>query len=230
METGLTRTWFWSRVSNPVIICIEKDFPWLSYTSVTNLWCLSEKHPPPVYILSNTMYLSTPVRESSFNMIKGGWRYWGGVGAPKIFGPPKGGSVNNVGLRGGLRKFVYFNTNRKGGGLRRQAAFSFAVLWIIVCNCKKLNRYRGGLLKFQASSFNIFIPPPPVILNELSLKRKKLINYLLYRNVICLFVPSCIWTGHQAFSSDWFYSVRFDSFVWSSWTALSSPGGNYYLF
>ena len=34
---------------------------------------------------------------------------------------------------------------------------------------KKLNRYRGGLLKFQASSFNIFIPPPLVILNELSL-------------------------------------------------------------
>ena len=28
---------------------------------------------------------------------------------------------------------------------------------------------RGGLLKFQASSFNIFIPPSLVILNELSL-------------------------------------------------------------
>ena len=30
---------------------------------------------------------------------------------------------------------------------------------------------RGGLLKFQASSLNILIPPPPplVILNELSL-------------------------------------------------------------
>ena len=34
---------------------------------------------------------------------------------------------------------------------------------------KKLNRQRGGLLKFQASSFNIFIPPPLVILNELPL-------------------------------------------------------------
>ena len=34
---------------------------------------------------------------------------------------------------------------------------------------KKLNCYRGGLLKFQASSFNIFIPPL-VISNELSLK------------------------------------------------------------
>lgn len=36
--------------------------------------------------------------------------------------------------------------------------------------------------------------------------------------------------GHQAVSSDWFYTVRFDSFVWSSWTALSSPGGNYVFF
>ena len=37
---------------------------------------------------------------------------------------------------------------------------------------KKLNRKQGGLLKFEASSVNISIPPPPplVILNELSLE------------------------------------------------------------
>ena len=66
---------------------------------------------------------------SSVNMTRGGWRYWGR--APKIFRHPKGG----------LRKFVYFKTNRRVGAP------------------KKLNRLRGGLLKFQASSFNIFIPP-----------------------------------------------------------------------
>ena len=40
---------------------------------------------------------------------------------------------------------------------------------------KKLNRQQGGLLKFQASSFNIFIPPPSiVILNELFLRPENL--------------------------------------------------------
>ena len=47
---------------------------------------------------------------------------------------------------------VYFKTNRRegGGGLPN-----------------KLNRYRGGLVNFQASSFNIFISSL-VILNELA--------------------------------------------------------------
>ena len=65
----------------------------------------------------------------------GGWRYLGG--APKIFRHPKGGH----------RKFVYFKTNGRVGAP------------------KKLNRLRGGLLKFQASIFNIFIPPLPYQMN-----------------------------------------------------------------
>ena len=99
----------------------------------------------------------SPLRESSFNMTR--WGRGGGVkilmGAPKMFrclDTQKGGPEKN---QGGLQKFVCFNTNRKGEGAP-----------------KKLNHQRGGLLKFQAFSFNIFIPPPPtfVISNELSLK------------------------------------------------------------
>ena len=49
-----------------------------------------------------------------------------GVGAPKIFGPPKGGSVNIVGLPGSSENLYTLKpTGRGGGGLRRQAAFSF---------------------------------------------------------------------------------------------------------
>ena len=71
-------------------------------------------------------------------------------GLLKFLGTRKGGSEK---IRGGLQKFVYFKTNRRGWG-----------------SPKKLNRYRGGLLKFQSSlSFNIFVPPL-VILKELSLK------------------------------------------------------------
>ena len=59
-------------------------------------------------------------------------------------------------LRGGSENLYTFNP--KGGGGAP----------------KKLNRELGGLLKFQASSFNIFIPAPLVILNKLSLR------YLFY--------------------------------------------------
>ena len=73
-----------------------------------------------------------------------------GGGAPKIFRHPKGELLKTVGLGGGLRKFVYSKANRRGR-------------WLL----KKLTASEGVPLKFQASSFNIFIPP--VILNELSL-------------------------------------------------------------
>ena len=59
-------------------------------------------------------------------------------GAPRIFRHPKGGSEK---IRGGSENL--YTLNPKGGGAP-----------------KKLNCSRGGLLKFQASSFNIFIPPP----------------------------------------------------------------------
>ena len=62
-------------------------------------------------------------------------------------------------LRGGLQKFL---DTRKGGSEKIRGGSENlytskptgggALL-------KKLNRQRGGLLKFQVSSFNIFIPP-----------------------------------------------------------------------
>ena len=70
----------------------------------------------------------------------GEWRYW--RGAPKIFRYLKGGLWRNYGGGGGLQKSVYFKPKRRGAP-------------------KKLNRERGGLLKFQALSFNIFIPSSP---------------------------------------------------------------------
>ena len=100
-------------------------------------------------------------RESSFNMTRGDDDIkWGGGGLRKLLDTRKGSSEK---IREGLRKFVYFKNQqeigrggrgRGGGGLEplaRRAA------------------------KFQASSFNFFIPPsssppPLVILNELSLR------------------------------------------------------------
>ena len=86
--------------------------------------------------MAQTCSASNFIRESSVNMTRGG----GG-----------GGKEMKI-LRGELRKFLdtrkggsenLYTLNPKGGGAP-----------------KKLNRKRGGLLKFQASSFNIFIPPP----------------------------------------------------------------------
>ena len=73
------------------------------------------------------------IRESSLNMTRGDEDIEG-RGAPKIRRALK--------KLGGFRKFVYFKTSRRRGAP------------------KKLNRWRGGLLKFQASSFNIFILSP----------------------------------------------------------------------
>ena len=82
--------------------------------------------------------------ESSFNMTRGrgggGWRYWRGR-LQKFLDTGKGDSEN-----------LY--TSKRTGGWEAP---------------KKLNHWRGGLLKYQAPSFNIFIPPV-VILNELSLR------------------------------------------------------------
>ena len=55
--------------------------------------------------------IATRFRENSFNITSGGWRYRGG--ASKTFRHLKGGLWKN---HRGLRKFVYFKTNRKGGG------------------------------------------------------------------------------------------------------------------
>ena len=85
-------------------------------------------------------------------------------GLQKFLDTRKGGSEK---IRGGGSDYLY-TLNPKGGGAP-----------------KKLNRKRGGLLKFQPSSFNIFIPSPPppplVILNELSLTRveKSCLDHLL---------------------------------------------------
>ena len=84
-------------------------------------------------------------------------------GLRKFLGIRKGGFEKIRG--GGLQKFVYFRTNRRGWGAP-----------------KKLNRQGGRLLKFQASSFNIFVPPL-VILKELSLKDFFLIYLHLALNV-----------------------------------------------
>ena len=73
-------------------------------------------------------------------------------GLRKFLDTWKGGSEKIVGLEGGAPKICILQNQQEGGGIP-----------------KKLNRWRGGLLKFQASSFNIFIPPNLVILSELSL-------------------------------------------------------------
>ena len=49
-------------------------------------------------------YKKTYLRESSFNMTRGGWRYWGG--APKIFTQPEGGLWKNCWARRGALKFL----------------------------------------------------------------------------------------------------------------------------
>ena len=64
-----------------------------------------------------------------------------GEGLQKFLDTRKGGSEKIVGLGGGLRKFVYFKTNRRG--------------WLL----KIKTTSERALLKFQALSFNIFIPP-----------------------------------------------------------------------
>ena len=66
-----------------------------------------------------------------------------GGGLRKFLDTRKGGSEKIVGLGGEAPKIcILQNYQERGRGAP-----------------KKLNRQRGGLLKFQASSFNIFIPP-----------------------------------------------------------------------
>ena len=83
------------------------------------------------------------IRESSFNMTRGEVDEDIERGAPKIFKHPKGG----------LRKFVYFKTNRKGGPP------------------KKIEPLVRGAAKISSLEFQyLHLPPPPlVILDELSL-------------------------------------------------------------
>ena len=78
-----------------------------------------------------------PFKENSFNMTRGDEVIEGGF--RKFLPIRKGGSEKTM---GGPFKNVY-TLNPKGGGGAP----------------KKLNCYRGGLLKFQASSFNIVILP-----------------------------------------------------------------------
>ena len=78
------------------------------------------------------------IRESSINMTRGDEDIEGEL--LKFLDTQKGGSEK---IRGGSENLYTFNP--KGGGAP-----------------KKLNRKQGGLLKFQASSLNIFIPPPPL--------------------------------------------------------------------
>ena len=94
-----------------------------------------------------------------------------------------GGGGGEEDIEGGLRKFL---DTRKGGSEKIRGGGGSDYLYTLNPKArgapKKLNRKRGGLLKFQPSSFNIFIPPPPlVILNELSLTRveKSCLDHLL---------------------------------------------------
>ena len=80
----------------------------------------------------------------------------GGGGAPKIFRHPKGGSEKIVGLGGEAPNICILQNQQERGG--RGALL------------KNETANEGGLLKFQALSFNIFIPL--VILNGLSLNCK----------------------------------------------------------
>ena len=78
-------------------------------------------------------------------------------GALKIFRHPKGGS-EKIKRGGGLRKFVYFKTNRRWGGAP-----------------KKIEPLARGAAKISSFEFQyLHTPPPlPVILNELSLNSVK---------------------------------------------------------
>ena len=92
------------------------------------------------------------LRESSFNMTRGwGWRYWRGL--RKVIGTRKGGSGNIRGGGGGRQTLYTSKPTGGGGGLLKNWTAS------------------EGLLKFQASSFDI-------ILNELSLNDLFSVIYL----------------------------------------------------
>ena len=92
------------------------------------------------------------LRESSFNMTRGwGWRYWRGL--RKVIGTRKGGSENIRGGGGGRQTLYTSKPTGGGGGLLKNWTAS------------------EGLLKFQASSFDI-------ILNELSLNDLFSVIYL----------------------------------------------------
>ena len=97
--------------------------------------------------------------ESSINMTRGGgWRYW--ERAPKIFRHPKGGLWKSLGE---LWKFVYFKTNRKGGG-------GFWKIEPLARGAAKIVSFEFQYLHPPPSPFPPPPPPPLVILNELSLR------------------------------------------------------------
>ena len=100
-------------------------------------------------IISSCLYVGTVrihkikvyLRESSFNMTRGGWRYWGG--RRKFLDTRMGGS-EKIRRGGGGSKNMY--TSKPTGGGRGLLKYWTAS--------------EEGLLKFQASSCNIFIPHP----------------------------------------------------------------------
>ena len=115
---------------------------WESYLYMLSLQCGSLEYAYEFPLMRRKKVL----RESSFNMTRGGDEDIEG-GLRKFLHTRRGRSEKFIGLEEWLLNFYY---QRKGGAP------------------KKLNRYRGGLLKFQTLSFKIFIPPI-IILNELSL-------------------------------------------------------------
>ena len=98
LEIGAARRGFTCRNRNRIAttIFVFKQMPY----PVWFLW------PPKSYLLLCVHSLRVPpFRESSFNMTRGGWRYWGG--ALKIFRHPKGGLWKNCCARRGGFENLY---------------------------------------------------------------------------------------------------------------------------
>ena len=96
------------------------------------------------YLMFVQIFVHWSLRESSFNMTRGDEDSEGGGPPQEIFRHPKGGSEK---LGRGLRKFVYFKTNRRegGGGLLKNRTAS------------------EGAAKISSFEFQYLHPPPPVI-------------------------------------------------------------------
>ena len=83
-------------------------------TTFCDVWHEAKKNRKQT--LESVQYeLETALRESTFNMTRGGDADIEVGGLQKFLDTRKGGSEKIVGLEGRLRKSVYFKTNRRGG-------------------------------------------------------------------------------------------------------------------
>ena len=104
-------------------------------------------------------------------------------GGSENFKTPERGALKKL---GGAPKICILQNQKKGGLLKKGTASE------------------GGLLKFQALSFNIFIPPPLVILNELSLSSAEEGN-ITNQNIQCIFLANVN------------FSSNFKWIIWLTW-------------